>query len=528
MPTGSNIHQGRTMNTSTEPWIPIVWGDGQPGTASLCEAFGRGEDIRDLAVRPHERIALMRLLICVAQAALDGPADHDDWKTSRPKIAPAALEYLKRWHDAFELFGERQRFLQVPGLKKPAGKDDREEGNSVSKLDLALATGNNSTLFDNGGGSEREFSAPRLALLALAFQCFSPGGRIGVASWDNTITPGDGSSDHAPCIAGSMLHAVVRGDNLIDTISRNLMTKDQVAEFFGQSSWGHPVWEQMPSKSSDKPAVQNATQTYLGRLVPLSRAIRLENDGRSFIVANGLDYPPYPEWREPTATIVTRKIKEQPKRVTLRSSAEKAAWRELHALAVIAVDKNTNGGPAALRNVADAAAFDLWVGGLAASKAKLVDTIESVFHVPAAMLGETSQRAYEQGVRWAESAGFRLGRAVSVYHRELGDNLDRAEFRDRRQQIQNKATAHYWTDIEEAVPRLLHVAANPGKLGPSAEWHRTDWGKAVRASMHTAYEHASPHGTPRQMRAYALGLSTLHFKPAKQADSTNGEKESEA
>src|SRR3990172_3836575 len=68
------------MNLTTEPWIPIVWANGQPGTVSLCEGFAPGGEIRDLAVRPHERIAVMRLLICVAQAALDGPTDHDDWE----------------------------------------------------------------------------------------------------------------------------------------------------------------------------------------------------------------------------------------------------------------------------------------------------------------------------------------------------------------------------------------------------------------------------------------------------------------
>ena len=113
------------MNLTTDAWIPIVWNDGQPGTVSLCEAFERGEEIRDLAVRPHERIALMRLLICIAQAALDGPADHDDWKACRPRIAPSALDYLNRWRHAFELFGNGQRFLQVANLRKPANKADR-------------------------------------------------------------------------------------------------------------------------------------------------------------------------------------------------------------------------------------------------------------------------------------------------------------------------------------------------------------------------------------------------------------------
>ena len=64
------------MNLTTEAWIPAVWRDGTPGRVSLREVFERGHDLRDLAVRPHERIALMRLLICVAQAALDGPGRH--------------------------------------------------------------------------------------------------------------------------------------------------------------------------------------------------------------------------------------------------------------------------------------------------------------------------------------------------------------------------------------------------------------------------------------------------------------------
>jgi CRISPR system Cascade subunit CasA len=60
------------MNLSTDAWIPIVWIEGKSGIVSLREAFERGHRIQDLAVRPHERIALMRLLICIAQAALDG------------------------------------------------------------------------------------------------------------------------------------------------------------------------------------------------------------------------------------------------------------------------------------------------------------------------------------------------------------------------------------------------------------------------------------------------------------------------
>jgi CRISPR system Cascade subunit CasA len=509
------------MNLTTDAWIPIVWNDGKPGTVNLREAFERGHEIQDLAVRPHERIALMRLLICIAQAALDGPADFENWETSQPLIAPTTIKYLAHWKHAFELFGNGPRFLQVAKLKKHKAKSNGDldtEANSTSKLDLALATGNNTTLFDNAGGSERTFTFAGLALMLTTFQCFSPGGRIGVALWDGRETAGKGASDHAPCLAEGMLHALLRGDNLVATLHKNLMNKRQAEQFFGQESWGKPVWELMPQRLADTEAVRNANRTYLGRLVPLSRAIWLADDCRSLILANGIGYGGYPDWREPSATIVAQTVRGKPMRVVLRVSMDKAPWRELHALTVKAVSQASNGGPAALQNISDREAFDLWVGGLVCKQAKPLDTIESVFHVPAAMLAETSQMAYEKGVSWAEGAWYRVRRAVSVYHRELGDNLDRPEMKHRRQRIQSNAAAQFWTDIESAVSSLLEIAVAPEALGLTVEWHKTAWGKSTRRAASVAYEIACPHETPRQIRAYALGLKQLFAAPAKHTE----------
>src|SRR5947199_6120944 len=119
------------MNLADDPWIPVLFGNGSPGRVSLHKAFSQGSNITDLALRPHERIALMRLLICIAQAALDGPADEDDWKACGGRVLTSALDYLRRCQHAFELFGNGQRFLQIANLKKPANKSgaDDEEGN---------------------------------------------------------------------------------------------------------------------------------------------------------------------------------------------------------------------------------------------------------------------------------------------------------------------------------------------------------------------------------------------------------------
>jgi CRISPR system Cascade subunit CasA len=520
------------MNLTTDAWIPIVWKNGEPETVSLLEAFERSQEIQDLAVRPHERVALMRLLICIAQVALDGPADYEDWKACLPRIVPSALDYLDRWRHGFELFGNGQRFLQVANLKQSTTKsdgDDDDEGNSTSKLDLTLATGNNTTLFDNAGGSERTFTSGELALMLMTFQCFSPGGRIGVAFWYGHETSGKGSSDHAPCVAGGMLHALLRGDNLATSVYKNLLTKHQAEQLLGKDSWGRPVWELMPQRLADAEAVRNSTRTYLGRLVPLTRAIWLADDCQSLILANGLEYGSYADgWREPMATIVTRKLSSQEaERVVLRASIEEATWRELHALTVKGVSQKP-GGPVALQNIPeDEQAFDLWVGGLVASKAKLVDTTESVFHIPAAMLNETSQRVYEMGVGFAKTTEFRVKRAVSIYHKVLGDDLGRPEMKNRRKQIQGNATTQFWTDIEQAVSRLLEVAAAPENLGLKSEWHKTAWGQFVWRAALTAYERACPHETSRQLYAYALGLKTFFAAPAKHAE-VETEKEAEA
>lgn len=508
------------MNLTIDAWIPIVWNDGKPGMVSLNGAFERAHEIQDLALRPHERIALMRLLVCIAQAALDGPRDHDQWQGCRTRIAQSAVQYLKQWQQTFGLFGNGQRFLQVLDLKKlgtGSSGDDEDEGNSTSKLDLALATGNNSTLFDNAGGAARDFTPAQLALMLVTFQCFSPGGRIGVALWGGQQTPGKGSSNHAPCLAGGMLHTLIRGDNLLSTLHKNLLNRRQVELLFGDECWGRPVWELMPHSLGDAEAARNANRTYLGRLIPLARSVWLADDGRFLILANGLEYPSYDDgWREPSATIVSRTMKEQPTRAVLAASIEKAAWRELHALTVKTVGQNP-GGAAALKNISDDEAFDLWVGGLVANKAKLVDTTDSVFHIPAAMLGETSQRVYENGVRHAEAVESRLRRATAVYHKELGDNVDRPEMRSRRLQIQRSAIAQFWTDVEQSVPQLLEVAAAPESLGLRGEWRGTVWGQSVRRSARAAYERACPRQTTRQIRAYALGLTTL-FAPAAQSE----------
>ena len=501
------------MNLTTDPWIPVVAVSGVSSLASLQDVFAGGH--RDLAVRPHERVALMRLLLCVAHAALDGPKDRVAWKAAWQELSGRAKVYLDDHLDEFDLFHPAKPFLQFAGLEKSSkpkaakkGKtttevpeEEADEGTSASKLDFALSTGNNTTLFDHGAANDepRVFNPSQLALMLITFQCFSPGGRIGVARWKGSDTPGNGSSGHAPCAPSAMLHGFIRAGSLLDTIHANLISRHAVAMIYGKA-WGQPVWERMPESFSDEEAVENATGTFLGRLMPLTRAFLLRPDGRSIVLANGLDYLTFPEWpHEPTAAVVKKR---DDSGHALVGAGHKAIWRELPGL-VMRRKAGEPGGPISLTEIAEAGsaqALDIWVGALITDKASILDTVESVQHLPAGMLKDEGRLAYEAGVRFSEDEAAHLSEAARHYRKLL-------ELKPQGCPEANFASRRFWTDIELSVP-LLKAAAS-SLAGVEGEKHRAAWEKAIRRASSDALDAACPHETPRQQRAHALARRAM-------------------
>ena len=364
--------------------------------------------------------------------------------------------------------------------------------NPATKLDLALASGNNASVFDNAAGETRAVSPGRLALTLLTFQCFAPGGRIGVAKWNGADTPGKGSSNHAPCIPSGMLHTLLHGARLLDSLHVNLLNKEEVAGMLG-GGWGKPVWEMPVNSAGDKAAITNATTTYLGRLVPLSRAVRLDPSGQGMILANGLDYPLYPIFREPAATVVPRK--EGPG--ILGVSLGRSIWRQLSA---ITVKRRFGGdqlsGPLALKNLDDDRGATLWIGALATDKAKIEDVVEASYDVPAGMFRDAGRKLYEEGIALADAWQDAMWKSIKDYAATL--KLEPPPY-DRGRQ-------HFWTLIEQHVPTLLGLAGDPENAGDLAA---SVWGKEVKRAAHVAYDFACPHQSPRQIEAFAIGHRRL-------------------
>ncbi len=506
------------MNLAFDLWIPCVCRNGTVQWASLCACL-TNEDIADLAVRPHERVALMRFLLCVAHAALGIPENFTAWQGCRKRLSEAVACYLTQWRDSFELFHPEKPFLQIAGLRNAAKNG---ESTPTSKLDFALASGNNSTLFDHEAlNPRRVVGSEKMALDLLTFQMFSPGGSTGSVAWNGQTM--DRYSSDAPCVPGSMLHTFVRGTDLPETVWLNLLSADCLRDYatLGDDWRGRPIWEMFPQSPQDEAAVRNATRTFLGRMVPLSRAVLLQHDGTSMLLGNGLTYPAFNTANqdfppEPSATVVLRMGEnDADERMTLGVQPSKSIWRQLHALTVQR-GAHTPGGCLALTHADDndAKGVDLVVGGLARDQANIVDVVESVFHVPAPLFRTEGHELYAHEVKRAEDTereglAFAMERWRTVLDGGWATRLKLAgsNRNKERTMLRAQASRDYWTSVER---NLFLLMATLDALGTDAYMPcKVTWRKMLQVSALNAYTSACRGNNERQLRAFVAGEKVL-------------------
>lgn len=537
------------MNVAFKPWIPVVTTAGKPDLASLSAVIADGEKFVDLAVRPHERVALMRLFICVAHAALDGPKDYFEWCDVPKRLPEASYKYLKHWEDSFELFHNDKPWLQVKDLTG-------DKTSPVSLLDFELATGNNTTLFDHGGQlSCRNIEPARLILNLLTFLNFSSGGGSPVAQWKTTKTVQVGNPD-APCLSQSMAHCLLRGKSLSETIHLNLPTYEQVGEAYktfkinkrtgyeySTINFGRPVWElfpESPEGGHDKAA--NANKTYLGRLVPVSRWIRFIPETDQMYCCNGFKYDTYKDGfaAEPTAAVRVviakdKKGNEVQERRVVKADPSRALWRELTAL-FIKRDADGIGGPMAMQNAPHEGEFDFHVCAITRDQASMDIALESVFHITPAF--QNHFPAYQTEVIGnakvigAEGFSRKLRWAIEEYRTVVDSDwkprVKRTQAKEQnalRDRLAQKAFLSYWTNVERNLHLLMtHIEA----IGTDAAVPTRDaWRKMLFAAACEAYAVACGRETPRQIRAYAKGFQKLKpekEEPASQNTETKEEK----
>ena len=459
------------FNLTTDPWIPVRWLDGRSTSVSLIELFANAVQIADLAVPPHERISILRLLVCITQSAHGAAETSDDWDGWDTGLEASVGEYLLIWNDHFHLMGDSTRFLQAPIY------DDKDY--PVAQMVFHFATGNTPTLLDHAGDDDREFSPAFTARALLVYQNHFVGGSLA------SKVKGNGPALKA-------LHSLLVGGNLRETIILNCIDTETIHP----SILGKPHWE--GGKKSD----------YLARLAPISCKLWLVKNGQRICIDQGIVYEEFETAaiREASSTIIIGKRGGVETKVLLRASPGKGIWRDLHCITVI--QKGELHAPLTFSShiqAQDAGLVSFWSGELIKAKdAKILDAVESVFTVPFQLFTPAGQARYQAGVKFSEEMSNRIYGAVKTYFATLKQEAGPTE----------SAKRHFWNSLDQKSDILLSLLKGIGTaedpMGSANFGEARDaWTVAVRAAADAAYEHTCPRGNPRQFEAYAAGLRVL-------------------
>ena len=497
------MNEENAYNLIDEPWIPVLMQDGTNGNVSLREVFADTDgQIADLALNPYERVAVFRLLLCIAQAAL-GPErlkDERAWRIAKDAVGPVSSEYLKKWHGCFFLYGPHA-FLQPDciALVKSDG------ATPCDKLVFELSSGNKSTLFDHDAVSGCcRLSDAGLALGLITYQSFSSGGLSGQCIWDGIAT--EKSIQGAPCRERSMLFTIIQGNMLLETVWMNLLTQKMMNETL-KVKFGRPFWE---LASLTRMETFGNERTIGGHLVPFSRAIKLAKGTSTCILGEALSYPQIPEWREPMASVKLQKgsKKNELGETYVSSNPARMPWRELSSILAV---RETGGRKSAialrhLDTLPEEKEFTLWTGGLYSEKAKEISTVEWKVKLSKRLLEESSLQRYQNAVDFADSQRSSLYFATAEYARIM--------LVDETSRFSTPAEYVYWDILAQPKnQKLVLTVYSPTYLD--------DWKKVCRQAAEEAYRRACPAMNARQMEAFAQGFAKL-WVPDRKKDKVAG------
>jgi len=309
------------FNLVEEPWIPVA----DVGSVSLRDVFANPHH-RSLGGNPVQKIAVLKLLLAIAQAA-ETPDDEAAWKTlGADGLARSCLAYLEHWHDRFYLYGEHP-FLQMSAVKKA-----KEQ--SYGAVLPEVSTGNTTVLTQIQ--VERQLDDADKSLLLVSLMAFALGGK----KTDNSavLSPGyrgkcnkkgkPSTSKPGPAVAHmGLLHSFLLGADIQATLWLNLLTARQIKDRnLFPLGVGIAPWQQMPD-GEDCAVARALKQSLMGRLVPLCRFCLLVDSGLHY--SEGLSHSGYKDGVADPSVAVNYSGKE-PK--ALWVDPEKRPWRELTAL----------------------------------------------------------------------------------------------------------------------------------------------------------------------------------------------------
>ncbi len=484
------------FNLVDEPWIPVA-GAGRVSFRQLFES----SQYRSLGGNPVQKIAMMKLLLAIAQAAIT-PADEKAWRALGAEgLARSCMAYLDRWHERFYLYGESP-FLQMPAIR--SAKLQR-----YGAVIPEVSVGNTTVL--THGQVERVLDDGERALLLVSLMAFALSGK----KTDNSVLLSPGyagkrndkgkasSGKPGPAVAHmGLLHSFLNGSGLQETLWLNLLTASQIeqAKVFPHGI-GTAPWERMPV-GEDCPIAGELKQSLMGRLVPLCRFCLLSEHGLHY--SEGLAHASHKEGVCDPSVAVNHSGKE-PK--ALWVDPDKRPWRELTSLLSF-IDQSGKQGFQSLqlragldraREVTEV--FALWSGGLRVSSnageqyvSGSDDFVESQVWFHSASLGSIwfTQIKIEMDAL-DEQARSLYGRVLAFFKEQ---NVDGNKTGGK---LAAQASALFWQLCERHV-QVLVDACEPHEQGAEQRRHLR---LTFAGYVQQAYDHFCPKETARQLDAWA-------------------------
>ncbi len=479
------------FNLIDEPWIPIA----DVGRVSLGQLF-RNPHYRALGGNPVQKIALMKLLLAIAQAAAT-PDDETGWQAlGESDLAGSCMAYLNEWHHRFYLYGD-QPFLQMPAIA-------RAEIKSYGTVQAEIATGNTTVL--SQGQQERALDDADKALLLLVQMGFALSGK----KTDNSVVLSHGYSgkqnDKGKPASGKagpsmgfmgLLHNFVLGETLWQTLRLNLLTRQEIEQSaLYPAGLGNAPWQAMPQGEYCDIA-RCHQQSLMGRLIPVSRFCLLTENGLHY--SEGIAHPDYKAGGIDPTVAINRKGKD-PK--VLWVNPGKRPWRELTSLLGFLAAERGGFDCLQLRCATGHARsrggmFAIWSGGLCVSSnagEQYVsgddDYVESTAWLHADDIGDFWYANLATEMTALDALARQLYACVLGYYKtQLVDGKSLAE----------QATALFWQLCERHAQNLFDHCDK----GEENRLARQQLRKTFAAHLYSAFDQLCPNQTARQLDAWA-------------------------
>lgn len=482
-----------SFNLIDKPWIPIA----DVGRVSLMQIFTE-PTYRTLGGNPVQKIALMKLLLAIAQAACT-PKDNEAWEAlGADGLAQKCLDYLAKHHDKFYLYGEKP-FLQMPEILTASTQ-------SIGAVLPEIATGNTTIL--NALQIETILNDADKALLIVQLMGFGLGGK----KTDNSIVlstgysgksndKGKASTGKAGASLGFMgfLHNFLQGKSLLETLWLNLFTQEHIQNLPYANGLGVAPWEVMP-KGEQCEIAQGLQNSLMGRLLPLSRFCLLNDKGLHY--SEGITHLDYKTGMIDPSVAINPATK--PAKV-LWVDTERRPWRFLTALLSF-MEANSGGfecpyvKQGLLRARTVVPKLGLWSGGLRVSSnageqfvSGSDDFLESVTFMDSHYLGEN----------WYSNLKLEMAELDLLAKIVYGATM--SYFKSQKAEGKNQAAAAsnlFWQLSERKFQDLVNAC---GQGEEQTNVLRKDFAQFVSA----AYNAYCPNNTARQLNAWAENLPNL-------------------